>query len=366
MSDASDLPEIPRIAASDNLWGVDVLDVRPVTTTMVSTSADPSCMDNVASLGNEDGTAFIAQAPRSPRKISADLRYTTDPLLPDGALFVPSRMEHKWAIYLHAGKLIFVRSWLREVRVVAELVREENTARVSEIQGAFFEDPEAPALTERILDFLLRSHALGLTYPAPLPPELEGDLEAAALFCMSSFGNLASYASVEAPERKPPVEPLRSITLLHIGVALGDLAGMDRALASGVPVDVLGADGLTPLHWAALAEDSRALEHLLGLGAQPDLLASDGATPLALAAQEAKLASTRILLERGADPNAKDQRGLTPLHRAAAHGSAAVVQLLLERGAPPNVTAEGQTPLSLVKSRGNPEIASLLEKYGAT
>lgn len=365
MSDASDLPEVPFVSASDNPWGVDLLDVRPVTTTMVSTSAEPSCMENVSSLANEDGTAFIGQAPRFAREFATDLTYAIDGSLPDGVLFVPRQMEHKWAIYLHAGHLIFVRSWLREVRVVARLELRQNTAHVTQIQGAFFEETEPTTFTERVLDFLLRSHALGLTYPAPLPPELEGDREAAALFCMSSFGNLAAYATVQSIERTPPEEPLRSISLLHIAVARGDLTAIDRALAAGVPIDVRGKDGLTPLHWAALSDDLRPLEHLLRLGAAVDTRASDGATPLALVVQEPSVEAARILLKRGADPNAKDYRGLTPLHRAAAHGTPETTRLLLERGAAPNVSAEGQTPLSLVKARGNPEIAALLETFGA-
>ena len=60
---ASQVPNLDWIEAADNPWGVRVLDVRPVTLTMLSTSADPRCASNAVSFGQDDGTSFIGEDP---------------------------------------------------------------------------------------------------------------------------------------------------------------------------------------------------------------------------------------------------------------------------------------------------------------
>lgn len=47
--------EIPRIRAEANPWGVALLDVRPVTHGMLSTSRDPKNAANAVSFGKDDG-----------------------------------------------------------------------------------------------------------------------------------------------------------------------------------------------------------------------------------------------------------------------------------------------------------------------
>jgi ankyrin repeat protein len=80
------------------------------------------------------------------------------------------------------------------------------------------------------------------------------------------------------------------------------------------------------------------------------------------AVQSASLKKVIFLLDRGADVNAHDRRGFTGLHRAAEMGHLDVLQVLLDRGASPNLEAEGHTPLSLAKGRGNREIVALLRE----
>src|SRR5512141_2997647 len=81
---SSNLPEIPWVRAADNPWGVDVLDVRPITLTMLSTSRDPTCAANAVSFGQDDGTGFIGQEPPVARRIDASLRFPIDRVLADG------------------------------------------------------------------------------------------------------------------------------------------------------------------------------------------------------------------------------------------------------------------------------------------
>jgi hypothetical protein len=46
-----------------------------------------------------------------------------------------------------------------------------------------------------VVDFLLRSHALGMVYPAPLPEGMEASPQQAALWCFHMFGNCALCAT---------------------------------------------------------------------------------------------------------------------------------------------------------------------------
>jgi hypothetical protein len=333
---------------------------------MLSTSRDPSCAENATSFGGDDGTGFIGQAPESTREISAGLRYPTDRVLADGVLFTPSAMEHKWALFKHGRDLICVRSWTRQVQLVAEIDVHEGTAHLGRVRGTFSDDHEPPELTVRWLDYLIRSHALNTPYPISLPPGAEKDPRSAALWCMSVFGNKAWFATHEPFAWAPPRTPLRTHSLLHIAVARGDRSAIDAALDAGTPVDALAADGLAPLHWALSADDLAVLRLLIARGSPVDVRSNEGATPLMNAVQGRSVDKLRLLLELGADVNAADQRGFTALHRAAEMGLLATCKELLDRGASANATAGEHTPLSLALARGQADVATLLRRHGAT
>ena len=53
--------DLPWITPEDNPWGIKLLDLRPLTDVMISTSKDPGMARNAVSYGNEDGTAFWGQ-----------------------------------------------------------------------------------------------------------------------------------------------------------------------------------------------------------------------------------------------------------------------------------------------------------------
>ena len=140
-----------------------------------------------------------------------------------------------------------------------------------------------------MLDYLLRSHALGVGYPAPLPDGLEEDPKAAAMWCMSMFGNRALFATPHEfgpPDADPP---LRTQSVLHIAVARGQASEVERHLAAGVPVDLLAGDGLAPLHWALSSDDPAIMALLLDRGSPVDVRSTQGATPLMTAAQSASV-----------------------------------------------------------------------------
>ena len=205
------VPEIRWVEAADNPWRVRMLDVRPITEHMISTSADPECAANAISFGRDDGSAFAGMEAAVPRLIPANLRYRVDGPLADGALFLPWVMEHKWAIFHRQGRILLVRSWTRQVHAVAVVAARDGYVEITEIQGAFTGPEEEPAFTVRVLDFLLRSHALGVLYPAPLPPGREESPQDAALWCFHMFGNRVWCATHQPVEWTMPEKPLRCL-----------------------------------------------------------------------------------------------------------------------------------------------------------
>lgn len=211
----------------------------------------------------------------------SDLRYRFDRVLAPGALFIPSVMEHKWAMYYHGGRILFIRSWLRKLVATADVeCGNDGIARVTSIRGAFVGENEAPEWTLRALDYLIRTHALGSGFPAPLPLEFEKSPEMSAMWCMNTFGNLASFATPHRIEAAMPDKPLRTHSLMHIAVARGDAEATDRYLKSGLPVDLLAADGLSPLHWAFGRTNTDMAAFLLERGSPVYVRSAEGATPL--------------------------------------------------------------------------------------
>lgn len=360
---APQIPGLSWIEAADNPWGVRVLDVRPVTLTMASTSTDPQCASNAVSFGQDDGSSFIGEQPPVPRVAEASLRFPIDRMLADGVLFVPREMEQKWALFYHRGEVICVRSWLRKVQVVARAEQRDDHVEITQVRGTFEAEDEEKEFTIRILDYLLRSHALDTVYPAPLPTGMESDPRAAASWCMSMFGNRALVATPHRSVRLDPDRPLRTHSLLHIAVAQGDASAIGECLAAGVPIDLRAGDGLAPLHWALASDDPSILTLLLDRGSPVDVRSAEGATPLMSAVQSGSIEKVVILIDHGADVNARDRRGFTALHRASEMGHLAVTQLLLDRGATPNPEAEGHTPRSLAEGRNREDIVAVLKKY---
>ena len=204
-----EIPEVGWLEAAANPWHIRVLDVRPVTQHMVSTSGDPQCAVNAVSYGLDSGAGFIGAEPPVQRRISTSLPYRVDGPLEGGALFRPSAMEHKWAIFHQFGQIFFVRSWQRKVYVIADTKEHGAYIEVRSIQGTFLAEQEPPDFSSRVLDYLIRSHALGLIFPAPLLPGLEADPQQAALWCFSAYGRMAEFASMEDPGEAPPIEALR-------------------------------------------------------------------------------------------------------------------------------------------------------------
>lgn len=202
-------PEIQWIAPAENPWNVRLLDLRPVTQALLATSADPQCAANALSFLHDDGASFSAMNPNSARTIEVSLRYRIAQPFVDGPLFIPARMEDKWAIFYRDGQILFVRSWTRELYATAEVKIDEQKIQITAIHGDLVEENEEPEYKARVVDYMIRSHALSLAYPVPLttadePPSYT------AMWCFQGFGRHALFATPDEIPYQAPEQPLRT------------------------------------------------------------------------------------------------------------------------------------------------------------
>lgn len=357
--DSSSENQLQWIEPADNIWGIRLLDLRPFTQTMLSTSTNPLMATNAISYGGEDGTTFWGQYPKSEKTIVSNITILIDKSLLPGVLFSPNTMEHKWAIYFDGENLIFIRSWLREVFVIAKTSQNGNNLIIENIRGEFTND-ESAEFTQAILRFLLISHSIGEIIPAPLPKELETEYNNIGVWAFSTYGNMAHIGVFDNGFIATSKKPLRSHSLLHIAVARGDINGIEKQVSSGADINSLAGDGLATLHWSIANDNVEIMAKLLNMGADPNVVTTEGATPIMNAVQSNKKNHLNLLLQSGALINFKDNRGFTALHRASEMGHEEIVEILLKNGADKSIVAENHTALSLAKIRGNQKIISLL------
>lgn len=352
-------PEIPVIPESESPWAVPLFDVRPFTLNMMSTSQDPQCAANAVSFGQDDGTSFIGQATLVPRSVPISLHFRLSGPLHEGVLFTPRAMEEKWAIFFRQQKIICVRSWTRQVAIVAHVRITQGMLEIQQVEGSFSGEDESPEFTLRMLDCLLRTHVQDVPFPVPLPDFLANDPLRAAMWCFSTFGNRATCATASPLPPSMATKPLRTYSLLHIASAKCDLDGMRHYLDT-IPVDAPDKDGRTPLHWALASNQLSSAPLLLDSGASIDAQSDEGATPLMEAVQRKSQEQVDFLLGRGADANALDFRGFSSLHRAAEMGLIDIVRSLLKHGANPHAESHGHTPASLAQARAHADIVALM------
>lgn len=316
--------ELNWIKANQNPWNIELLDLSPILQTMLAASEDPKKASNALSYDQENGLIFLTQKSKSNKSIESNLSFPIDKKLESGILFIPSTMDNKWVIYFHQNKILFIRSWLREVFVIAETTQENNQLMVRKINGEFTEN-ETKEFTESVLSFLIHSHVLNENVPAPIPIELKTDTERAGLWAFSIYGNMAHFGHFEESFIYTTESKLRSHSLLHIAIAMGELDKVKEELEKGANVNTLAGDGLSALQWS-LAAATDILELLLDNGADPNIESVEGATAIMNAVQSNQMEHLKILMEHKADVNKQDNNGFTALHRAAERGYIEIVK----------------------------------------
>ena len=318
--------------ATQNPWNIRLLDLRPITQVMISSSNDPVFAENALSYAAEDGQAFWDKESGNKKRISVDLKYAIDGKLQPGVLFSPDCMEHKWAIFYDGLYIIVVRSWLKEVVFRAKTSQEDDVLTVSEIEGCVGEE-DTEAFTMAIFNFLILSHCLDVVAPAPLPGTLENDTENAAYWAFSLYGKMAYVGTFDEKFWPQHHTSLRTHSLLHIAVAKSKLEAIEKYILEGIDINCFAGDGLCPIHWATYAESCDSMKKLIDLGADVNQQSLEGTTALMQAVEANKAEQVLLLIKSGARVNLVDDRGFSALHRAAEMGLTDLANILMQHGA---------------------------------
>ncbi len=152
-----------------------------------------------------------------------------------------------------------------------------------------------------------------------------------------------------------------------VDAAMGrDLEGVEAHVASGTPLNSLGASKHTALYSAALNGDAKMVDYLLQKGASPNAEPKGKNSPLIAACLSGNVSIVRALVDKGADLHPINNDGQTPLHAAAASGRTDLVSYLLDKGLDPNAQrkVDHATPICEAASAGNWDCIELLRKRG--
>jgi len=203
----------------------------------------------------------------------------------------------------------------------------------------------------------------------------------------------------------PTEAELRAYGGLHAAAARGDVADIEKRIATGEDKEAVDARRRTPLHVAVYRKQRDAARALLRLGADPNRLEIDRYDIITIAAVANDVPMLKIALEGGGNPKAVTSIYDGTALIAAAHlGHAEVVRTLIAAGAPldhvnnlkwtaliesivlgdggrnhtetlralveagANVNiadGNGATPLVLARGRGYRDMVAILEKAGA-
>lgn len=157
--------------------------------------------------------------------------------------------------------------------------------------------------------------------------------------------------------------------LLATAAARGDVKEVNRQIAAGVDVNIVGKYGITPLWWAAFQPNFDGFDALLKKGASPNSQREER-FPIMLLISEMK--DSRFLeaaLKHGGDPNLMDKNsGEPPLYPAVRNGFKRHIDLLLTAGANANWqdSLTGETlPMVAVGSSRDYELVYRLFQNGA-
>jgi uncharacterized protein len=215
-----------------------------------------------------------------------------------------------------------------------------------------------------------------------------------------AFGSVGAMAQVA-----PSAAEAAAYTGLHAAAHKGDVAKVQRLVASGAALNATDGYGRTPLHVAAFARQREVIRALAKAGADLNKLENDRYDAVTIASVADDEATLKVLLDLGASAKQVTSRYDGTALIAAAHlGHDGVVRQLIAAGAPLDhvnnlhwtaviesivlgdggarhqatlkalidaganlqlADRSGQTPLALAKARGFTAMVSMLEKAGA-
>lgn len=186
------------IEASDNPWGVRILDCRPVSMAWTSTTKAPDIAASFVKLRTADGRAHLKAEPL-PVKVSGELTMPEINMPPEGCFSLARQMEEKWDLFHFDHRLFVSRSWTGVLGYTASLHSDGTALHVSDIRSS---QPFENQHLLRELHFILNAHGLRQIMPHPLPAHLSPEdsidsKEQIALHTFSWYGALGWFGTFE-------------------------------------------------------------------------------------------------------------------------------------------------------------------------
>ncbi|ETP25829.1 hypothetical protein F441_01334 [Phytophthora nicotianae CJ01A1] len=212
------------------------------------------------------------------------------------------------------------------------------------------------------------------TIPCRMRPTQESDSD--WIPCETEDG-LTYYYNQQTQESQwtiPTASGARTYTSEELFAAVSDEEIDSRQLSimlhSGMDLQAVNSDGLTPLHVACNVGNEQAAALLVYYGAKLDSRAiRDDATPLILACRAESEGIAKLLVESNASLSACDSSGNTALHVAVYSGNEGLVMFVL-RGCDYTLLSqknnEGETALHIAAKLGYFGIVRSLLAYGAS
>jgi hypothetical protein len=155
------------------------------------------------------------------------------------------------------------------------------------------------------------------------------------LIAAAVVGLVALTPSPARAQTPPSERELKIYAGLHAAAANGDVAEIERLIASGEKPDIQDANSRTPLHVAAFRRQHEAARVLLRLGANPNAFDAQAYDIVTIAAVNDDVAMLKIALEAGASArNVTSPYKGTALIAAAHLGHVEVIKVLIAAKAP--------------------------------
>lgn len=207
---------------------------------------------------------------------------------------------------------------------------------------------------------------------AQVPPSSVEKSRYIGLLAAAARGDTTQIKAFIAQGEKPDVRDAHGRTPLHVAVYSGHHEAMRALTAAGANPNALENDRYDIVTIAAVANDVPTLKVALSLGASAKNITSryDG-TALIAAAHLGHAEVVRLLIRSGAPLDHVNNLGWTALIESIVLGDGGsrhrdTLKALVEAGANVNLAdRNGQTPLSLVRSRGYKEMVLILQRAGA-
>lgn len=207
-----------------------------------------------------------------------------------------------------------------------------------------------------------------LEIPAQVPPSAEDILNFTVVFAASARGDAKQIEALATIGERVDVRDAYGRTPLHVAAYEGHHEAMRALVRAGADPNALEYDRYDIVTIAAVANDIPTLKVSLALGGSAKNITSryDG-TALIAAAHLGHAEVVRILIQAGAPLDHVNNLGWTAVIESIVLGDGGprhteTLRALVEAGANVNLPdRQGQTPLSLARSRGYNAMAAILE-----